>query len=444
MKHSDTINIDELLDGHRVGARQVGLAIALLSMFFLSNFCMSTMALTAPALAEDWSIAAQSLALPMSIFWLGTAIGAATLGVLGDQIGRKWTVILAALLAAGATLATSFSVSLVELYVWRALAGLGLGGASPAAIALLTECLPSRYRGFAISGIMLCGPTGIITASLLSGTLIPVYGWESMFVVGGGALLVSAGLMLTFVTESPRFLASQDGRRIQLERALALLGITLSRSTQILRPEIEERASLRRLFADDLRSATLRAWLSIFAIFLVVAALLNWLPTILSQAGFSAAAGGHAVSFWSGGGIIGTIATGYGIARIGARICARLLAAGAALGIAVIATIPFNPEVPQLLFLAPIAFIGFMSAGLMTALFALVTKLYPADIRSTGIGMAEMVGSVTTVMSSFVAIFALDLLGLRLFFFGLAVIAALPLVLLTAKKLHQFGDRSAA
>lgn len=434
MQSAAAVDIDALLDDQPLRARHGLIVGALLLMFFVSNFGIQIMAMTAPAMASEWGIGAQALAASMAMGWFGAAIGALTGGIVGDRIGRRWTVIVAVLIAGGATFATGLVNGTGGLLLLRALAGLGLGGAFPPGLALISECLPAKRRGMLVSAAMLCGPLGIISCATVAGIVIPQFGWRVQFFIGGAGVLLSALIMVPILVESPRFLASRPKRHGELRRTLALLGAHIDPGSRIVEPAGERRSSLGALLVPNLRSITIRLLLSFFAIYLVVSALLAWLPTILENVGYPVSAGGAAISAWSGAGIVGTITTGWCIGRFGSRKTARMLAISAGLGMALLVIVPLEPGTSRLGLIIPMLFAGFGMSGVMTALFAFVTTLYESEIRSTAVGVADMVGRGTSVIASYGAIFALDVLGMRLFFAVLALLALSPLLLLYGGK----------
>src|SRR6202022_4837094 len=87
------------------------------------------------------------------------------------------------------------------------LAGVGLGGAMPNAIAMTSEFNLRRRRATMVM-IMFCGfSVGAALGGLLAAALIPQFGWRSVFVVGGVAPLLLVPILALRLPESVRFLA---------------------------------------------------------------------------------------------------------------------------------------------------------------------------------------------------------------------------------------------
>lgn len=86
---------------------------------------------------------------------IGTPVG----GILGDRLGRKVAFIASVFLFGMATLAVAMAHGVGEVSLYRFLAGLGLGGALPAATALIAEFTPARDRSLSVMLGIVCIPT---------------------------------------------------------------------------------------------------------------------------------------------------------------------------------------------------------------------------------------------------------------------------------------------
>jgi MFS family permease len=71
-----------------------------------------------------------------------------------------------------------------DLLIYRAIAGLGLGGEFGIGMALVAEAWPARLRARACSYVGLGWQTGVLAAALVTPLLLPSIGWRGMFLVG--------------------------------------------------------------------------------------------------------------------------------------------------------------------------------------------------------------------------------------------------------------------
>jgi AAHS family benzoate transporter-like MFS transporter len=139
-----------------------------------------------PALLEyrEWDLTAVEAGAIGSYALIGMLFGAMMVGTITDIVGRRkimlfcisWFSLFMGLCA------TAPSPELLGLF--RFIAGLGLGGVVPTAIALTIEYAPPHRRSFT-NALMFSGySVGGILAALLAIPLLPAFGWRLMFAIG--------------------------------------------------------------------------------------------------------------------------------------------------------------------------------------------------------------------------------------------------------------------
>src|SRR5690606_18445504 len=170
-----------------------------------------------------------------------------------------------------ATLATAWSTDTSHILVLRFIAGLGMGGCTPVLLALAAEYGPARYRGAIMTGVLLGLPAGAMLGGLLAARMLPVIGWQGIFIVGGVAPLLLLLALFVLLPESLQFKAMRGDAAGQsyVARILARIsGQPLPAGTRFTVPEDATiRASVKALFADGYARKTIAIW-SIY--------LLNW------------------------------------------------------------------------------------------------------------------------------------------------------------------------
>ena len=113
-----------------------------------------------------------------------------------------------------------------------------------------------------------------------------------------------------------------------------------------------------------------------------------WLPTVLHLSGFTPAGAVFAASMQAAGGIIGTLMLGALSLRFGASRVISISLAGGVLMIGAIGLL----DMPYFLLLAAIFCMGSCTVGSQTAANGMVAALYPARVRTTGMGWALGIG----------------------------------------------------
>src|SRR4051794_24844952 len=152
----------------------------------------------------------------------GAVTGALFFGHLTDRWGRKKLFMVTLALYLVATVATAFSWSAASFFVFRFLAGAGIGGEYSAINSAIDELIPARVRGWvdlAINGSWWLGTAAgaMLSIPLLNTKLFSIdLGWRLAF--GLGAIL-GIGVLVTrrMLPESPRWLMIK-GRKEEAEK----------------------------------------------------------------------------------------------------------------------------------------------------------------------------------------------------------------------------------
>ena len=148
---------------------------------------MQLLGIVAPLVIRDFGVDRGTFGIAMSAALVGFGLGAWGGGWLGDKIGRRYTLALAALVFALATVAASRADGVWTMAMWRVCGGLGFGAAYANALAMASEWLPERWRPVAISTLAVGTPLGGTVAGWLGPSLAQAYGWRGTFVVFGAA-----------------------------------------------------------------------------------------------------------------------------------------------------------------------------------------------------------------------------------------------------------------
>jgi len=184
-KPEETIDIPTVIDANRVGAFQIWILVLVGLTVVIDGFDVQAMGFVAPAIIDAWGVDKASLGPVFGAGLLGMLLGSLFFSVLADKVGRRPVLIWATLAFAFCMLATPFVTTIDELRWIRFLTGLGLGAIMPNAMALAGEFSPKRSR-VTIMMLVSCGFTvGAVLGGLISALLIPAWGWQSVFIVGG-------------------------------------------------------------------------------------------------------------------------------------------------------------------------------------------------------------------------------------------------------------------
>ncbi|WCT79249.1 MFS transporter [Novosphingobium humi] len=422
-----------LIDERRWGWRQK-LLLALVSLaILLDGFDNQALGFALPGLMKDWGLPKAALGAALAAAQFGMLIGAVSGGVVGDRFGRKSALVASTILFGAGTLLIGFVHTPLELAGLRFAAGLGLGAAFPNVAALAAEFTPARYRSLAVILSIVCVPLGGVVGGMAASAILPVMGWQALFVLAGACTLGLALLLAVVLPESVTFLISRGASATRVARSLRCMGLGDTDLPELNSPRQHEPSTpLSAIWAPAWRADSLLLWTAFFFSLVSVYAAFNWLPTLLVESGLSVAEAAQGLAAFNMGGVVTALLGGALMARFGSRrvMCAMaLVAVGAAAALAFLV----NANLPLAVTFTLIAIEGGCVNGAQTSLYALASNIYPAAIRARGVGLATGIGRLGAISSALLGAMVIGALGLAGFHGAIAgvmvvVLAAVGLI----------------
>jgi MFS transporter, Spinster family, sphingosine-1-phosphate transporter len=244
----------------------------------------------APLIQAEFGLSDFNIGLLGSAFTFVYAVGALPFGLWADRGLRKNVIAAGVAIWSAATLVTGLTTNFLQLFISRAVLGIGEASYYPAGTSLLGDCFPREKRGRVMSIWSAGSAVGIAVGFAGGGLLAARFGWRAAFFFTAAPGLLFA--LLAFRLREPlRGAAEHQGPRLHHVRDASL-------------------SNMLRL----LRIATLRnAILAQTALFFVLGADAYWLPTLLTRRfGMSVAeAGTLSGAVIVVGGLLGTLLGGY-------------------------------------------------------------------------------------------------------------------------------------
>jgi AAHS family 4-hydroxybenzoate transporter-like MFS transporter len=375
------------LENQRLGGLQIRVAAICALIQMCDGYDVGSIGWAVPSLTHAWNLPPAAFALAFLWSNLGVMAGALASGPIGDRFGRKPPLLASVAIFGLASLASAFAGSLGVLSGLRFFTGFGIAGAFSGTAALTGDYAPQRLRATMIMATFTGAPLGGFVGAQIVAVLLRQYAWPVIFVLGGVFPLVLLLIMALWLPESPRFLARKPILSPRQEVLLARLDIAPGRAE--LHPvDIAGENPVKMLFGSGYALQTVLLWIIFFCSLLNLYLFVFWLPEVLHLTGMTPPRAVFASSLIGLGGIFAVLYLGTLIDRFGPE---RALALHYALGVVFIALVALV-ALPYIALLAVILFSGTTIIGSQTGANAACGKLYPARMRTSGIGWALGIG----------------------------------------------------
>lgn len=349
---------------------------------------------------------------PASLTWaatiglIGVGLGAIAIGPLTDRFGRRVALISCIASFSLFTLLIAWAPNVAIFTLLRFLAGIGLGACLPTALAFMSEYAVVGRRGTAMTRMMTGYHVGAVLTSLLAIIVIPSFGWQAMFVIGGVLGFLTLPFMILKLPESHVFLN---------------------------RAQAANKAPISAILKGRYLRATIGLWIASFCGLLLVYGLNTWLPKIMGAAGYSIDASIGLLLTLNLGAVAGLIFAGQLADKHGNKPMVVGCFTLAAFFLAVLSIrMQFAPIVYLAVFVA-----GIFVFGAQNLVYTFVGHLYPPEVRGTALGLCAGVGRAGAISGPYLG-GALVTAGIAYpwGFYAFAIAAVIAVVALTVVPAH--------
>jgi AAHS family 4-hydroxybenzoate transporter-like MFS transporter len=377
------------LENQRIGGLQIRVAALCTLIQICDGYDIGSIGYAVPSLTHAWNLPGPAFTTAFLWSSIGIMVGALSAGPIGDRVGRKPLLLVSVTIFGIASLFSAFAPSLVVLSILRFFTGLGIGGAFPGAATLAGDYAPHRLRATMIMATFTGAPLGGFVGGQIVAVLLPYFGWPVIFILGGMFPLVLVPVLALWLPESPRFLARKAHLSPREAALLERLDIAPGRSEG--HPvDVALGNPIRMLFGEGYALQTILLWIIFFCSLMNLFLFGYWLPEVLHLIGMTPAQAVFASSLRDLGAIFAVLYLGFLIDRIGPE---RSLAFHYFAGAVFIAVISLSGAILSYGFLLAIIFLcGMTIIGSQTGANATCGKLYPARMRTSGLGWALGIG----------------------------------------------------
>jgi benzoate transport len=390
----------KLIDDSRLTGVQITVVAVCFFLNMLDGMDVLAISFAAPAIAEEWEITRQSLGVVFSAALVGMTVGALLLSPYTDVIGRRRMILISLVMISLGMLATAMANSILMLIVLRFLAGLGIGSMLASMTSMVSEYAPDRWRNVFILVLHASYSIGAIAIGFVAASMLPIHGWRPLFVVAGCASAVGIPLVWFLLPESLDFLTKKRPEQAleKINKVLLRMGHAVLESL----PSQQDNArtvGLGAILGETFRQRTISLWLAFFMGFATLYFLLSWVVTLALESGLELEN-----AIWAGvclnlGAFCGSVSLGVLSNRFGlTRIIGVFFLLSAVFVIAY-----GSARVNVALVLILVFFLMYFVQGAFTGLYAVAARLYPTEIRTTGIGWAIGAGRLGAIFGPIVA-----------------------------------------
>jgi len=360
---------------------------------FFDAYTVLAIAFAMPQLVSEWNLTPAEVGMIISAGYVGQLFGAVLFGSLAEKIGRLKTLFITIVLFVSMDFACLFAWSGVSMMAFRFLQGVGTGGEVPVASAYINEFIGAEKRGRFFLLYEVIFPIGLMFAGMAGYFLVPIYGWQAMFIVG----LIPSVLTIPlrwFMPESPRWLASK-GRIAEADAVVKVLEDDATRRGAVLREPVvrplDSKATAgsdwRELFKGIYLKRTFTIWGLWMCVYMINNGLVTWLPTLYKQV-FQLPLQTSLAYGWitSGVGVIASIVCALLIDKVGRKPWYAAAFLFGAMPLLMLSWLGATSAI-EVLILVTIAY-----AILQTIAFSLYlysAELYPTRLRAVGTGFGS-------------------------------------------------------
>lgn len=336
--------------------------------------------------------------------WIGTItnfgmlLGGIVFGLLADKIGRVKVFSYTVIIFSVASALMFFASNIYLVYLFRFIAGIGAGGEYGACMSLVSESTPKEKLGKATSIVAIGGQIGAILAAVLASLIIPAFGWKMLYVIGLFPVLMVLWIRKD-IKEPESFQAT--------DRA--------------------DRGHLGLLFKDGKTSwQTIGLSLMVMVQIAGYFGLMNWLPKIMQDQLNLNIAGS---SLWMVSTIlgmsVGMMTFGTVMDKLGARFSYTifLICSAASVYLLILAN-------SRMTLIAAAVVVGYFINGMYGGYRAIISSLYPTEIRATANNFIMNIGRAVGGFSSVIIGFLLDKYSLMIVVVFLSFIYIFSLVMM--------------
>lgn len=146
MHDNPRIDVAAVIDDSDISPFQYIIFAISVLIVMCDGFDTQAAAYVAPSIVADWKLAPDQFGPVFASVLVGAMLGAFLFGYAADRLGRKRTLVVTMVWFGVLNIASAYATTIGQFTLLRFLCGIGLGGAIPNVMALVSEYAPLRKR----------------------------------------------------------------------------------------------------------------------------------------------------------------------------------------------------------------------------------------------------------------------------------------------------------
>jgi MFS family permease len=204
---------------------------AILLLSFINLFLFADQNLMAPNLtqiARDFGFSDVERDIKLGgnislVFWVLGGVISLSIGYLTDLVSRRKLLLGVILIGEIPCLLSGFAQTYTQLFWFRALTGIGIGGALPLTFSLVGDYFPHRQRAAAAGFLGLAMGVGIAIGQMMAGMIGPTLGWRLPFIIVAIPNFF-LGILFWLTVREPQRGRTEESLRELIEKGQAYTG----------------------------------------------------------------------------------------------------------------------------------------------------------------------------------------------------------------------------
>jgi MFS family permease len=175
-----------------------------LTGLFATTFPVTVLTLAIPTIADDFGTSQANLSWLITLPVLASALALPVLGKLGDLYGHRRVFLAGFALGTVATALTATAGSPLVLIAWRTLSQVAGGSTIPSSLALINSVHHGRGRAQAMGWWSMVAAGAPVVGLTIGAPVIDALGWQVLFLVQSGLMVVPVFASWLVLRETPR------------------------------------------------------------------------------------------------------------------------------------------------------------------------------------------------------------------------------------------------